>query len=126
MREKEVCLIIREGMLSELIANEVLKVLREEVRVCRLPNEIPKSPNTILVDVCSEGCARETAKRLGVEYQVYINLEEELGQSLHYGKSSPKVLDDVGLRAMRLIEIIRKVQQIPKYVQKDLKMIRVP
>ena len=119
MSAPSVCLVTCNDSLSELIAREVLKKL-EEVAVCTLKaleDGLPKAVETlkgstyvILLDSCSPGCAKETAEKLGVRYDEYVNLEEELEAKVPcYEKPSVEVVDDVGLAVIRLVEEIRGV-----------------
>ena len=120
MSAPNVCLLTCDNSLSELIAREVLKKLKG-VAVCTLKaieDNLPEAVETlegstyvILLDSCSPGCAKETAEKLGVRYDEYVNLEEELGVKVPcYEKPSVEVVDDVGLAVIRLVEEIGEFQ----------------
>ena len=119
MSAPKVCLITCDDSISEMIAGEVLKEL-DGIAVCTLKNledglpeavkAVKDSAYIILLDSCSSGCAKETAEKLGVRYDEYINLGDELGTKVPcYKNPSVEIVDDVGLAVLRLVERIKKV-----------------
>jgi|GEM_PF-1906252 len=115
-----VCLVTCGESLSELIALEALKKLGDNVVLCPLtaitrgvPEVVERIKNAkyvILLDSCSLKCAKKTADELGIRYDEYINLEEELNMRTPcYETPSVEVVDDIGLAATHLIERIEEV-----------------
>jgi len=115
-----VCLVTCGESLSELIALEALKELGDSVGLCPLTaitrgvpeviGRIKNAKHIILLDSCSLRCAKKTADELGIRYDEYINLEEELNMRTPcYETPSVEVVDDIGLAATHLIERIEEV-----------------
>lgn len=120
MSAPKVCLVTCGESLSELIAVEVLKEFGDDVGLCPLAAitrgvpEVAERMKTaryvLLIDSCSLGCAKKTADELGIRYDEYVNLEEELGiKTPCYENPSVEVIDDVGLAAARLIERVQEL-----------------
>jgi len=77
------------GTLTGIAAMEVVKELGSDlVGICSLPalaNEIPRQVLTvkklehlIVIDGCSNSCARNLANKSLLSYNVYLNLEKDL------------------------------------------------
>jgi len=78
------------GHLTGLIAFEIVKKFGEEkVGICSLPalmNNIPrqillvkKIPCIIVIDGCRNECSKKILDRMGINYEKYINLENDFG-----------------------------------------------
>ncbi|ASJ08722.1 hypothetical protein A3L11_05560 [Thermococcus siculi] len=117
MTDPEVCLITCGESLSELIAVEALKELGDAAVLCPLtaitrgvPEVIERmkaARYVVLIDSCSLRCAKKTADELGIHYDEYINLEEELNiKTPCYENPSVEAVDDIGLGATHLVERI--------------------
>jgi uncharacterized metal-binding protein len=75
--------------LTGIAATEVIKEVGVDLAgICSLPalaNEIPRQMLTvknlehlIVVDGCSNSCAKNVAKKLSLTYDAYVNLEDDL------------------------------------------------
>jgi uncharacterized metal-binding protein len=78
------------GSLSGLAALEVVKRLgSEKVGICSLPaflNQVPRQSalvkkigKIVVIDGCHNQCARKLLAGFGIDPNVYLNLEEDLG-----------------------------------------------
>jgi len=78
------------GSLTGLAALEVVRRLGgERVGICSLPallNQVPrqsalvkKTGKIVVIDGCHNACARQLLAGVGIEPDVYLNLEEHLG-----------------------------------------------
>ena len=75
------------GTLTGRVAMEVVKETNGEVGICSLPalvNEIPRQtalvkriPHLIVIDGCHNECAKKILNNLCIDYEVYINLEND-------------------------------------------------
>lgn len=77
------------GALTGIAAMEVVRQFSSDlVGICSLPalaNEIPRQMLTvknlehlIVIDGCSNSCAKNVAKKLSLTYDAYVNLEDDL------------------------------------------------
>jgi uncharacterized metal-binding protein len=78
------------GSLTGMAALEVVRRLgNDRVGICSLPailNEVPRQSavvkkigKIVVVDGCHNACARQLLAGVGIEPDVYLNLEEDLG-----------------------------------------------
>jgi len=106
-----VCIFVCPSSLAEIVVREALKVLGERAKAVVLerlgesrPECLEGHSKVFLIDACSKNCAKETAEKLGLRYDVYINLEEELGASKCYENPDVSVVDDIGIAAARVVK----------------------
>lgn len=77
------------GALTGIAAMQIIKEFSSDlVGICSLPalaNEIPRQMLTvknlehlIVVDGCSNSCAKNLAEKLSLSYDSYVNLEDDL------------------------------------------------
>jgi len=77
------------GTLTGIAAMEVIREFSSDlVGICSLPalaNEIPRQILTvknlehlIVIDGCSNSCAKNVAEKLSLSYDAYMNLEDDL------------------------------------------------
>ncbi|MBP1912161.1 putative zinc-binding protein [Thermococcus stetteri] len=120
METPKVCIIVCGDSLSELVVGEALRELGNNVALCPISavatgvegikENMKKARYVVVVDSCSEKCAKKLTEALGIEYDEYLNLEEELGvKAPCYKNPSVELVDDVGLAATHLIERILEV-----------------
>lgn len=111
------------GTLTGISAIEIIKEFGSElVGICSLPsivNQIPrqlslvkKLPYLVVIDGCKNSCAKKIAEKLGLSYNAYLNLEQDLNikklgpfTTLHYSD------DDVNKVKRAIEEIIKKFLQ---------------
>ena len=120
METPKVCLITCGNSLSEVVVLEALKEIGSEVALCPLSAVVgevsdilgllEKARYVMVVDSCSEACAKKLVDGLGIRYDEYLNLEEKLNiKTPCYTSPSVEVVDDIGLAAAYLIERIGEV-----------------
>lgn len=76
------------GTLTGKVAMEIVKEMGDKVGICSLPalaNKVPRQtalvkriPHLIVIDGCHNECAKRILSILGIDYDVYINLEKDL------------------------------------------------
>ena len=106
-----VCIFVCSNSLAEIVVREALKVLGERAKAVVLerlgesqPECLEGRSKVLLIDACSKDCAKETAEKLGIRYDEYINLDEELGASQCYEHPDVNVVEDIGLAAARIVK----------------------
>jgi len=75
------------GTITGKVAMEIVKETNGEVGVCSLPaltNKIPRQtalvkriPHLIVIDGCHNECTKKILTNLHIDYDVYINLEND-------------------------------------------------
>ncbi len=112
------------GHLTGIVAFEIIKKFGEgRVGICSLPalaNGVPrqillvkKIPHIIVIDGCRNECSKKILERIGIEYERYINLENDFG----YKKSGPFTTfgyseNDVKKISLNIIKIIESCLNI--------------
>ncbi|BAA29983.1 putative zinc-binding protein [Pyrococcus horikoshii] len=117
MEIPKVCIVVCEDSISELVVREALKELSDYVVLCPLGTEnkgtseiIKRAKYVMVVDSCSDKCGKKRAETLGIQYNEYLNLEEELGIKMPCLKNpSVDVIDDIGLAAVHLVERVKEI-----------------
>jgi uncharacterized metal-binding protein len=77
------------GTLTGIAAMEIIREFSSDlVGICSLPalaNEIPRQMITVknlehlmVIDGCSNSCAKNVAEKLSLSYSAYLNLEDDL------------------------------------------------
>lgn len=107
------------GLLTGLAALEVVRKLgSDKIGICSLPalaNKIPrqvmlvkKIKRLIVVDGCRNECSRKILDALGIKYDEYLNLENDLGirklgpfTTMNYSKED---VEKVSLAIMKRIQ----------------------
>jgi uncharacterized metal-binding protein len=107
------------GLLTGLAALEVVRKLgSDKIGICSLPalaNKIPrqvmlvkKIKRLIVVDGCRNECSRKILDALGIKYDEYLNLENDLGigklgpfTTMNYSKED---VEKISLAIMKRIQ----------------------
>jgi len=113
------------GMIAGLAASKIIEELGSVAGILSVPalaNRIPRQvaitkriPHIIVIDGCHNECAKKIFTELGIKFDVYVNLEYDLGIKKKGPFTTPQYsFEDVKNAASFILEKIKEMMKNEK------------